>query len=223
MAKSNLGFPESFVLDDKDKGFIDIENTISRFPEGERLLLKKAELTKELKKVRRRLRTQKARYSFLKRMIETQDSTVLEIAIKDYFRSLGFKAVHKGNDTSREDVQVWVEGKVYILECKNHTTGNATREDISQLSHRRANIHDLPEFEGKKLVFIGVINNQCSRPLKNRDSNPLSTENEKTLKHDKNSIVTTKSLYDAFVAIKRNKLTLNGFENKLNQIGLIEF
>jgi len=207
-----------------DKGFVDTINTVSQCNETQSLLKVKVDLVRKTKQINRRLRTLKKKYLFLKTIIETNDSTALELAIKDYFKAVGYQnVVHTGNDTEREDVQVWHENTVYIIECKNKTKGNANREDVGQLNYRRGLIKDLPEFNGYTLKYILVINNQNEFAPTKRHENPLSKEIEKSLNCDKNSTVTTMELYDAFIKFKQNKITFSHFDKKLNQVGLIKF
>lgn len=204
--------------------FIDIVETVSRFSETEKLLKRKAELTLEVKKIRRRLRTKKTQYAFLKTIIETNDANTQELAMRAYFLSIGYKKViHIGRGFEREDLQIWYGKKVYIIECKNFKTSNAGRKDIGQLDWRKHHIKDLLEFKGYTLKYIMVLNNQYDFPPDKRDSNPLSEAVKTKLIADKNGLVTTMELYRAFIKMKSKKLTFTQFNKKLNQVGLIEF
>ncbi len=207
-----------------DKGFVNIINTVSQFNETQSLLKVKVDLVRKTKRIKRRLRTLKKKYLFLKTIIETNDSTTLELAIKDYFKAVGYEnVVHTGNNTEREDIQVWHENTVYIIECRNKETKTASKDDIGQLNFRKSLIENLPEFKGHTLKYIMVLNNQWKYPPEKRNKNPLNIVIEKSLKHYKNSLVTTMELYDAFIKFKQNKITFSHFDKKLNQVGLIKF
>jgi len=207
-----------------DKGFLSIIDTVSKFSEVETLVSQKNDLTRKLKRVRRKLSTYKTKYAFLKALVEAKTSDELESATKDYFKEVGYEKVHwTGKDTEREDVQVWYRKKVYIIECKGHTKGNAKREDIDQLSWRSVHCKGLPEFVGHTLKYIMVMNNQSSFPLNKRDNNPLAIAIKTKLLADKNGLVTTKELVNGFIKLKRKEITFSQFDKKLNQIGLIEF
>lgn len=204
---------------------MNIEDTISKFSEGETLLNRKAELTRELKRVRRRLKTMKSEYSFLKDMLEATSGEDFELYMVKYFKSLNFydKVVHTGNHSEKEDIQLWLGNHILLIETRNTETRNPNKDDIGQLEWRKHQNKKSLEFKGYSLFYTMVFSHQSKYDIKSRKKNPLHGDIKDKLIADGNSFVTAIDLFDAFIKIKRNELTLEDFNKKLNQVGLVEF
>jgi len=195
------------------------------FNEVKILISEHKSISKQLRKVDRKLQTIESKYKFLTDIVSVDGKdAIIEKSAKLLFKSAGFKQVrHLVNvRPKREDLQIWCDDCLILVECKGTYRSVPDDKELSQIKKyidHRSNI-----IKSKIPVFgLTVINHDNSKLYQKRNKNPFDKSKQEYAIASQYGIVTTTELLEGFVLLKNNIITFDTFKQKLKQFGVINF
>jgi hypothetical protein len=192
------------------------------FPDVKKLLQQRSVILKNLNRVRRKLKTQQGKYSFLIDLVGIDSSdTRLDNAIVKYFKSLGFpniKAVNK--KSSDEDIQLFVDNRLIIIEATG--SANPTAKDLKVFQIIKHVPDRKTQYPNLKVVPTFIINQDNEKDFWLRNKPPFDKRQIHLAKSNGMTITTTVDLLMAFVQIKEEKISPEEFIDKLCIPGLFK-
>ncbi len=183
------------------------------------LLEKRDNIKRDNNKIRRRLRTQFNKYSFLKDMVDIDcASDRLVNAIVKYFKTLGFDKVENVDKKYKEeDIRLWTDSRFIIMEI----TGIDTANPKDDKAHRISKYIPMRQSENPQLKVSGVfiVNHDNKKHFSKREKKPFrKTLNDIGISH-KYSLTTTVDLLNAFMNIKMGFMTKEDLIEKICSSG----
>ena len=204
------------ILRQFTKGFLDVKPILT-------------EHRKALAKVRsldRRLKTIETKYKFIPEVIgiNARDSFLVN-AVKRLFKQAGFKkVVHFKNEKlnpKREDLQLWTEDELFIVEVKGVSKSSPQKHDLMQvLPYFRENENRVKDH---KVFGLIIINHDNKKPFKYRSSTFKDAEKHRDAVLCNYGFISTIDLIWGFLLLKTGKMTFEEFKEKLKQFGLITY
>lgn len=178
---------------------------------------------KDLNRTTRKVRTLKTKYQFLQDLVDikTHDD-LLDNALKKFFKELGYKDVRKvGKRYKREDVQIWTDNKLIVIEAKGITRSTPKDHECEQIAKymrlRKMKIAD------RQVFGLFVVNHDNQKHHAKRNPTPFDQQKVEYAEAGEYGLTTTIELLKAFCQIKTERLTIEEFENKICTKGLIRF
>lgn len=200
-----------------------VRNYTSEFPEVQKLVADKLELTRQLRRIRRKLHSINRKHEFLIDVTEQKDKS-LELAVEKLLKAAGFKDVfHVGDDSDREDVLMWFDGVAYLIECRGRGRGGVSTSDTGQVGLRLDVVKGVRELKGWPKKIIMVLNLNLKMPLSERPDDPYNSEIGQALKNSEHSYVFSKELVRGYVMLKKGHLTKHQFLKDLSSPGIVRF
>ena len=195
------------------------------FEEVKELIAEHRILKKEIRKVDRKLITIETKYDFLAEIVSIDgNSTTIEIATKKLFKNAGFTEVRYlvNPRQKREDLQIWCEDCIIIVECKGLKAIHPSLDEICAVKkyidfRKNKILSHLPIFG------LTVINHDNSKHFQQRIKNPIDTFKIEYVIAQKFSVILTTELVKGFLLLKNKIITFEYFKNKIKQHGLVTF
>lgn len=198
----------------------EFEKITATFPDVAPNITRITELTKKINKVRRKLKTQRNKYSFLSDLVAIGGTDkITALAIRDCFKHLGFKTeyVEKLRD---EDVRVFHEDRLIVIEATG-THKNQSKDKIAQTAIHSSKARD--KFPNLTVTGLLIINNDNSLHYTKRDPNPFKNDVDNFVKFNNCGYMTTSELLNGFIKVKTGELTSNDFYISLTKSGEIKY
>jgi hypothetical protein len=201
---------------------MDILATTSLFPEIRDILEKRRIVRKKDNQLRRKLITLRNKYSFLHDLVGIgSHDDLLEKSVGQCLKEFGFKQVRLiGKKFKEEDIQVEFDNKVLIFEIKGISGHVPSDNDSHQLSKW------LPirkkEFVNKQVYGIVIFNYDNKKPFDKRNPKPFDARLIKFAEGSNYGLMTSTSLYNAFISYKMGKFTIEQLVEKLTGTGEIK-
>jgi hypothetical protein len=177
---------------------------------------------KSIDKTRRKLSRVKDKYLFLRTIIGIEKrGNELELAFKEFFKDIGYNDVrHIGGDNKYEDIIIWGENRLTVIEIKGTKQKMPTQADSSQvlkyLLERKNNYPDL------QVHGITIVNHDNGKSPNNRAKNPFDKDRIRHAENGEYGLVSALDLFIDFHKIKRGIITFEDFDKRLHQKGLLE-
>jgi len=117
-------------------GINHVREITKNFKEVQKLITKHNSLKNKMRSIDRQLKSSEINYSFLHDITSVNGKDILiEIAAKKLFKSAGFTDVrHLKNVTpKREDLQIWCDDCIIIIECKGTKYSIPQDNEVSQV------------------------------------------------------------------------------------------
>lgn len=196
----------------------------SEFEDIKVLKTQLADIKKQERRVRRRLKTQYNNYSFLSEIVglSMKDKKLIEPLVK-YFKHLGI-IVHRAPDKDRggiEDLRIFHKNKLIILEATSIDKDRATEAKLTQvLKHlnTRKSEHSPLNVSG-----LTIVNHEDEKPAHERIlKQNYQASTLRILTSNNLTTTTTLTLLIAFINIKKGKMTADDLLEKLATPGVYE-
>ncbi len=203
----------------KNKDLIDIT---SKFGDVNKLIIERKKLANDASRIRRKLKTQYEKYSFLMEMVGVNSaSTPLVNSIVKCFKELGFDDVHNVDKiTGQEDIRLYVEDKLIIFEVTGIDSDKPQYKKAHSISmHKPIREQQNPN---KKVFAVFIVNHDNKKHFKNRNKKPFEKGIIEIAEASKYGLITTIELFYAFVAVKMGKLSREEILNKICTNGEIK-
>ena len=178
---------------------------------------------RDLNRATRRVRSLKTKYQFLQDLVGIKShADTLDSALKSFFKELGYTDVRKvGKKYQREDLQIWTDNKLIVIEAKGITRPTPSDPECGQIAKYM-------RLRGKKItdktVFgLFVVNHDNDKHPCRRNPTPFDKNKIEYAEASEYGLTTTIELLKAFIQIKTGRLTVGEFENKICSTGLISF
>lgn len=208
---SDLKFLKSFTKD---------------FEEVRPALIAHKEAHKKLRSIERRLDTFDAKYNFILDVIGVDSSgNQLVEGVKKLFKAAGFKkVVHFKSPRikpQREDLQLWSDKELFIIEVKGIKNINPANSDLMQvLPYLAAQKIRMPD---KDIYGLSIINHDNKNHVLNRPLTFKDEIKEQDAKNLKFGFISTKDLVRGFWFLKTGQIDFEKFINSLKKYGLITY
>lgn len=199
-----------------------IQNLTSILPEIKTLIDRKNSLKKESNYITRRLKTLTKKYEFLNQIVgKNIKDNVLERALTDFFRQIGYTNVKKVGINGKEDIQIIIEESetlilVEVTGTKKKTTNDDKTRQVTKHFADNRNKH-------KKVRGLFIVNHDFEKIYSERIIHPFSEDQIKYAKDGDYSLVTTFQLLVGFIILKTKQLSLTDFTEKITKNGEIIF
>ena len=202
-----------------------LQQFTKNFDEVKQLLDEHKTISKQIRTVERKLKTVEAKYKFLTDLISKGGTgKTIEKASKLLFKSAGFDHVRHLTKVrpEREDLQIWCDDCLILVECKGIKSSVPPDHEISQIKkyidHRKNIVKSqLPVFG------LTILNHDNSKDWDNRNPNPVDNQKNEYAMASEYGIVTTLDLVQGFILLKNKGITFEQFKNLIKRQGLIKF
>lgn len=194
------------------------------FPDIADLLRQSERLNKEAKQIRRRLNTKAKHYSFLNTTVgHNSFDKPLERAVQKLLKEVGYTDVRWiGHNNQFEDLQIWRDSRITVIEVKGLSTLHPKENDCSQVGKyilRRQAKH-----KDKQIFGIFIVNhNNSVADFTKRNAAPFDKTKINDAELAKRGLLTTTELLHGFIKLKTGLITFNDFDTALHGVGLIKF
>lgn len=196
-----------------------IEKITSEFEEIKSVILKLKEVKKQENKFKRQLKTLKNKYTFLNEIIGIKiQSKELVNSIKKYFKELNL-SIHDAPNNDKEgveDLRLWVDGKLYIVEVTGSEKKIVTEKKSHQIS-KHINIRQ-KHYPNLKVIGLFIVNHDFETHFSKRAIKAFEKRPIEIALNNNYTLTTTLTLFNAFILIKQGSMTVSdlieGFENK---------
>ncbi len=134
-----------------------IRDRTKSFKHVQELLIDEKNIKKQLRSISRRLKTIELKHSFLNDITSVNGkSTLIEIAAKRLFKSAGFGDVRHLQNVrpKREDLQIWCDDCVILVECKGSKNTIPQDNEIGQI---KKYIDNQPELKHSDMLALHRI------------------------------------------------------------------
>ena len=122
----------------------------------------------------------------------------------------------------REDLQIWCDDCLILVECKGIEQSTPRDHKVSQI--KKYIDHRLNIVKSKLPVFgLTVINHNNTKVWHNRNRNPIDNIKHEYAIASGYGIITTIELLNGFWQLKNNIITFDTFKNKIKQPGYLTF
>lgn len=210
-------FPES-------KKFRWINNSEFKPEEVIRYEKEKEQVTEEYRnkilKLENKTKAVYEKYRFLNEMLIQTGQPLVE-AVCHYLKWLGFEnvvLVDGNEEILREDIQIWDNDDLYIIEVKGIGRTSTDSECSQIVKHRRKREK---ENRDKNVWPIYIVNHQRYMNPLLRDNPPFKDNQIEYAEDDERGLLTTWQLFKQFKFIEAGIFTKEETRNSLKKIGLI--
>jgi hypothetical protein len=196
------------------------------FTEVKPLLAEHKKAKAKFKQVDRKINTIDKKYSFLLDVIGIEiDDDKLCDAVKTLFKKAGFeKVVHykdKRKKPKREDLQLYFEDELFVLEVKGISAVNPGRADVMQVFPYIA--ENRKRQQDKKVYGFTIINHDKKNHPTNRPKRFKDEERENDAINCGYGFISTIDLVIGFQKLKQQSINFDQFKEQLKQTGMITF
>jgi hypothetical protein len=202
-----------------------LRNITKDFEEVKTLIEEHNVLKKKIRNVDRKLKTVETKYEFLSDIVSIGGhDTIIESAAKKLFKNIGFSDVRHlvKARPKREDLQVWCDDCIIIVECKGTKSEHPPNDEIGAVKkyveYRKSKLQSLLPIFG-----LTIINHDNRKHFQKRILNPLDTYKIEYVIAQQFSVILTTELVKGFLLVKNNIISFEQFKNKIKQHGLITF
>ena len=198
-----------------DKEFRELTKS---FDDIQEIIVQKNLLKKEEGKLRRKLASLESKYSFLKDLVAIKgNSDKTSEAIKKYFKELGLKIEIVPEKFGVEDLRLWFENKLVIIE----TTGTEKSDNSENKAHQISKHIPIRKQEYPNLEVYGLFisNHDNRKPFNERKEKSFSKRVNEISESHAYTVTTTTNLLKAFLSIKNGDLTISELIEKLCATG----
>lgn len=202
-----------------------VRQLTSRFRETKELIAEHNILKRQLKKIDRKLLTLENKYKFLSDIVSIGGhDTVIELATKKLLKSAGFREVKhlKNVRPKREDLQVWCEDCLILIECKGTYKTVPPDHEVGQIKkyidHRKNIVRSTLPVYG-----LTVINHDFNKPHDKRNTNPFGKYKNEYALGSSYGMITTSELLNGFILLKNGDIDFETFKRFLLKTGEIKF
>jgi predicted lipase len=199
----------------------ELKEITSKFTDVSNLLEEQKLLHRKISRVRRKLRTKYNEYKFLQELVGIDiKGEILENALKQYFKKIGFEKVDKvGKKYKEEDIRVEYNNILLLVEVKGAKQPIIDDDRIFQvLKHIPNKQKTHPE---KNVYGVFVCNHDNLKSLKERKKDPFDERVKKLIFDSKLCVITTIELIKIFVKIEQGLMTKDDFIRKLCKPGVL--
>jgi hypothetical protein len=184
----------------------ELKEITKNFAEIKPLILEEKEVKSKMNKVRRRLKTKLHDYSFLIDLIgiKSHDTRLAEAVIK-LLKSIGFESVENMQKSKKEDIRVWFEDILLLIEVTGSEKKTTKEEKSHQISKHipiNQNIH-----KDKKVKGLLILNHDNENHYLVREKKPFTKEMGEIAKSHNYTLMTTLDLLNMFLDFKEDKIT----------------
>jgi len=193
----------------------ELKNITANFSEIKTLIERQNDLSRQTNKVRRRLKTQIDKYSFLADLIGIDSNgDRLVNALVDFFKALGFDKIENVDKKYKEeDIRLWVDDVLLVIEITGIDNANPKDSKVHQISkhipRRQA------KFQNKKVFGVFIVNHDNKKHFSKREKKPFRKDICEIAESHNYTITTTVDLLNAFLHFKNGTLTQKDIVDKL--------
>jgi hypothetical protein len=200
----------------------ELNKITSKFNDVKSLIEEQHIVLKKLNKLRKRLKTKKTHYEFIKTIIDIDSAgDDLVNACVILFKDLGFDEVENvDRKYSEEDIRLFHKDRLIIMEVTGDANANPKQAKVHQISQHipiRQKQH-----QDKELFGLFIINHDNKKHYKKRSKNPFNEKLIEIAKSHNYTLMTTADLLNAYKMIKMEKLKPEELIEKLCSTGLFK-
>jgi hypothetical protein len=193
----------------------------SRFKDVSELLIEIKKAKAVQNKLRRRLKTKILKYLFLKDIVDINCSAErLTKAVKKYLKEIGLEKVILKENSGEEDLQIWFEDRVILVEVTGTKSGTHKDSKTIQISKHIPVKREL--YPDLKVSGLFISNHNFDKPFNQRNENPFSSEQINFARTGSYTLATTIDLLALYGDYRRGKITTQEIINRFCNFGKLD-
>jgi hypothetical protein len=200
----------------------ELNKITSKFNDVKPLIEENRVALKNLNKTRKRLKTKRTHYKFIKEIVEINSAgDKLVNACVDLFKDIGFDKIENVDKKyGEEDIRLWVDDRLIVIEVTGIDTPNPKQDKTHQISKHIPKRQS--QYVEKKVTGLFIVNHDNDKEYKNRNKKPYDNKITEIAKSHNYTLMTTIDLLNAYTMIKMEKLKSEEFIEKLCSTGLFK-
>jgi hypothetical protein len=200
----------------------ELNKITSKFDDVKPLIEENRVALKTLNSTRKRLRTKRNYYGFIKIVVGLNSAgDKLVDACVDLFKEIGFDKIENVDKKYlEEDIRLWDNDRLIIIEVTGIDTPNPKQDKAHQIS-KHIKIRQ-SQYKNKRVTGLFIANHDNNKEYKNRNKKPFDEKIIEIAKSHDYTLMSTVDLLNAYKMIKMGIIKPEEFIAKLCSTGLFE-